>query len=46
MKPRSITLTVNGYERTAEAEPRVTLLDFLRGNLIHFRKFELLLRYL
>ena len=33
MKPRSITLTVNGYERTAEAEPRVTLLDFLRGNL-------------
>ena len=33
MKPRSITLTVNGYKRTAEAEPRVTLLDFLRGNL-------------
>lgn len=33
MKPRSITLTVNGRERTAAAEPRVTLLDFLRGNL-------------
>ena len=33
MKPRSITLTVNGAKRTAAAEPRVTLLDFLRGPL-------------
>lgn len=33
MKPRSITLTVNGYERAAEAEPRTSLLDFLRGGL-------------
>jgi carbon-monoxide dehydrogenase small subunit len=33
MKPRNISLTVNGSERFAEAEPRVTLLDFLRYHL-------------
>ncbi len=30
MKPRKITLEVNGGERWATAEPRLTLLDFLR----------------
>ncbi len=33
MKPRKITLTVNGKERSGTAEPRVTLLDFLRSEL-------------
>ena len=33
MKPRNISLTVNGTERFAEAEPRVTLLDYLRYHL-------------
>ena len=33
MIPRTITMTVNGRERFAEAEPRVTLLDFLRDHL-------------
>ncbi|MEE2761161.1 MAG: (2Fe-2S)-binding protein [Pseudomonadota bacterium] len=33
MKPHTISLTVNGIERTAQAEPRVTLLDFLRYHL-------------
>lgn len=33
MKPTKITLTVNGHQRFAEAEPRVTLLDFLRYHL-------------
>lgn len=30
MKPRKITLRVNGGVRSATAEPRLTLLDFLR----------------
>ncbi|MCZ6608685.1 MAG: (2Fe-2S)-binding protein [Alphaproteobacteria bacterium] len=30
MKPRKITLEVNGGVRSATAEPRLTLLDFLR----------------
>ena len=30
MKPRQITLKVNGKARSAIAEPRLTLLDFLR----------------
>ncbi|HZD81089.1 MAG TPA: (2Fe-2S)-binding protein [Actinomycetota bacterium] len=30
---RRITLTVNGRERTGEAEPRMTLADFLRDEL-------------
>ncbi|MCZ6814090.1 MAG: 2Fe-2S iron-sulfur cluster-binding protein, partial [Alphaproteobacteria bacterium] len=30
MKPRKITLEVNGGVRWATAEPRLTLLDFLR----------------
>ena len=30
MKPRKITLRVNGRVRSATAEPRLTLLDFLR----------------
>jgi carbon-monoxide dehydrogenase small subunit len=33
MKPRTISLTVNGHQRSAEAEPRLTLLDFLRDQL-------------
>ena len=33
MKPHTINLTVNGIERTAQAEPRTTLLDFLRYHL-------------
>jgi len=33
MKPHTINLTVNGIERTALAEPRTTLLDFLRYHL-------------
>ncbi len=33
MKARQITLTVNGRERSGRAEPRVTLLDFLRDVL-------------
>ena len=33
MKPRRITLSVNGKARTGRAEPRVTLLDFLRYEL-------------
>ncbi len=33
MKPREITLAVNGKERSGTAEPRVTLLDFLRSEL-------------
>ena len=33
MIPRTVTMTVNGRERFAEAEPRTTLLDFLRDGL-------------
>ena len=33
MTPRKITLTVNGKTRSSSAEPRLTLLDFLRENL-------------
>ena len=33
MKPREITLEVNGRVRSAAAEPRLTLLDFLRSEL-------------
>ena len=33
MIPRTVTMTVNGRERFAEAEPRTTLLDFLRDCL-------------
>lgn len=33
MKARQITFTVNGRERSGRAEPRVTLLDFLRDVL-------------
>jgi len=33
MKPRNITLTVNGKARSGTAEPRLTLLDFLRYEL-------------
>lgn len=33
MSRRDISLTVNGAEHTASAEPRVTLLDFLREML-------------
>jgi len=32
-EPRLINLTVNGVERTGEAEPRMTLVDFLRDEL-------------
>jgi len=30
---KTITVTVNGVEHTAEVEPRLTLVDFLRGDL-------------
>jgi len=33
MTPRKITLTVNGKTRSSSAEPRLTLLDFLREHL-------------
>ena len=33
MPKHDITLSVNGREHTASADPRVTLLDFLRGTL-------------
>jgi carbon-monoxide dehydrogenase small subunit len=33
MTPRKITLSVNGKTRSANAEPRLTLLDFLREHL-------------
>jgi carbon-monoxide dehydrogenase small subunit len=33
MTPRKITLSVNGKTRSSNAEPRLTLLDFLREHL-------------
>ena len=33
MTPREVTLAVNGKTRSASAEPRLTLLDFLRDRL-------------